>query len=240
MRGKSILAIALAIVMSFAVAVFPKTTATALDTVEYTFIIRSDKVCGFEGIVTFPSDALKVKSIKVYDGNSGTYYKYGDGSVVFNGSSSTDSFDFSGGTELITIEFSVLKEFDKKSIDTDIHNFYTVAQYSSDENEPFYYTSCINKLVVAGGYVDLDDMLQSYKVPDELLPAWPGGKKNPGDINADGAINQADIDLLIRFLNQWDVTINELNSDVDADGIINMKDIVLLQQYINKWDVVLK
>ena len=240
MRGKSILAMALAFVTVFAALIIQKTPVMALDSVEYTYVIRSEKVCGFDGTVSFPADALEVKAVKIYNGGSGTYFKTGNGTVTFNGSLSTDSFDFKDGRELVTIEFTVLKDFNRKSIETVIENFYTVKQYSSDENEPFYYSSCINGSVAGGGYVDLDNMLQSYKVPDDLLPSWPGGKKHSGDVNADGTIDKADTDLLIRFLNQWDVAINEQNSDVNADGTINMKDIVLIQQYINKWDVVLK
>ena len=45
---------------------------------------------------------------------------------------------------------------------------------------------------------------------------------------------------LQRYLNNWDVAIEESAADVNKDGKINMKDYALLQQYLNGWDVVLK
>ncbi len=62
----------------------------------------------------------------------------------------------------------------------------------------------------------------------------------PGDINGDGKVNMKDYAQLQRYLNNWDVAIEESAADVNKDGKINMKDYALLQQYLNGWDVVLK
>lgn len=62
----------------------------------------------------------------------------------------------------------------------------------------------------------------------------------PGDINGDGKVNMKDYAQLQRYLNNWDVSIEESAADVNKDGKINMKDYALLQQYLNGWDVVLK
>ena len=59
----------------------------------------------------------------------------------------------------------------------------------------------------------------------------------PGDVTDDGKVDAADIDALQKFLNQWDVSINEQNADVNNDGKVNMQDIVLIRQYLNGWDV---
>ncbi len=60
-----------------------------------------------------------------------------------------------------------------------------------------------------------------------------------GDIDGDGEINNKDFGLLQRFINEWDVTINESAADINSDGIINNKDLGILQRHINGWDTVL-
>ncbi len=60
-----------------------------------------------------------------------------------------------------------------------------------------------------------------------------------GDVNDDGSINGRDYALLLQYLNDWDVTINESAADVNNDGNINGRDYSLLLQYLNDWDVTL-
>ena len=61
-----------------------------------------------------------------------------------------------------------------------------------------------------------------------------------GDVNADGEINNKDLGILRRYLNEWEVEIDELASDVNRDGKVNNKDLGLLRRYLNDWDVELK
>ena len=61
-----------------------------------------------------------------------------------------------------------------------------------------------------------------------------------GDVNNDGEVNNKDLGVLRRFLNDWDVKIDELASDVNRDGEINNKDLGILRRYLNDWDVELK
>lgn len=61
-----------------------------------------------------------------------------------------------------------------------------------------------------------------------------------GDINADGAINNKDLGLLMQYLNDWGVEINTDAADVNGNGSINNKDYGLLMQYLNGWDIELK
>ncbi len=58
-----------------------------------------------------------------------------------------------------------------------------------------------------------------------------GGLK--GDVDGNGVINMKDLATLQRYVNGWDVTINEANSDLDDSGSINMKDVAALQRLIN-------
>lgn len=61
-----------------------------------------------------------------------------------------------------------------------------------------------------------------------------------GDVNGDGEVNNKDLGVLRRWLNDWDVTIDELASDVNRDGDVNNKDLGILRRYLNDWDVELK
>lgn len=62
----------------------------------------------------------------------------------------------------------------------------------------------------------------------------------PGDVNGDGTVNNKDLGVLRRYLNDWDVEIDEEASDVNDDGTVNNKDLGLLRRFLNDWDVVLK
>ena len=59
----------------------------------------------------------------------------------------------------------------------------------------------------------------------------------PGDVNSDGEINNKDLGVLRRFLNDWDVEINMHTSDVNGDGEVNNKDLGVLRRFLNDWDV---
>ena len=54
-----------------------------------------------------------------------------------------------------------------------------------------------------------------------------------GDVNGDGNVNNRDLGILQRFLNAYEVTIDELASDLDGDGKINNRDLGLLQKLLN-------
>ena len=64
-------------------------------------------------------------------------------------------------------------------------------------------------------------------------------KYTPGDVNNDESINNKDLGLLQRYLNEWDVTLSEAAADTNGDDSINNKDLGLLQRYLNEWNVTL-
>ncbi len=72
--------------------------------------------------------------------------------------------------------------------------------------------------------------------PDEtvtLYALW-----NPiivGDADGNGRVNNKDLGLLQRYLNEWEVTV-AAEADINGDGAINNKDLGLLQQIINGWN----
>ena len=59
----------------------------------------------------------------------------------------------------------------------------------------------------------------------------------PGDVNADGRVNNKDLGLLQQYLSGWDVRVDEKAGDVNDDGRVNNKDLGLFQQYLSGWDV---
>ena len=61
----------------------------------------------------------------------------------------------------------------------------------------------------------------------------------PGDVNGDGAVDNKDLSVLLRYLNQWSVEMNLNAADVNGDGQINNMDFALLLRYLNDWEVTL-
>lgn len=55
-----------------------------------------------------------------------------------------------------------------------------------------------------------------------------------GDADGNGQLNNRDLGLLQRYLNDWDVTLTP-EADVDGDGKTNNRDLGLLQQMLNEW-----
>lgn len=66
-----------------------------------------------------------------------------------------------------------------------------------------------------------------------------GSEPTYGNVDGNDQINGVDVTLLLQYLAEWDVTINETYADVNGDGEINGRDATLLLQYLANWDVVL-
>ncbi|MBQ7088729.1 MAG: dockerin type I repeat-containing protein [Clostridia bacterium] len=60
-----------------------------------------------------------------------------------------------------------------------------------------------------------------------------------GDADGNGKINNRDLGLLQKYLNDDDVTIDTVAMDVDGNGKINNRDLGMLQKYLNDDDVTL-
>ena len=60
-----------------------------------------------------------------------------------------------------------------------------------------------------------------------------------GDADGNGKINNRDLGLLQKYLNDDDVTIDTVAMDVDCNGKINNRDLGMLQKYLNDDDVTL-
>lgn len=97
-----------------------------------------------------------------------------------------------------------------------------------------------SKLVVtsSGNFACLVTFCDNSTEMSEIISIQDDGMA--GDVNRDNVVNNKDIGLLMRYLNNWDVKINTISADVNDDGIINNKDYGLLVRYINEWDVTIK
>lgn len=60
-----------------------------------------------------------------------------------------------------------------------------------------------------------------------------------GDVNGDKVIDEADAELLEKYLAEYDVAINLAAADVNADGIVDLADLLLLKKYLAGQDVIL-
>ena len=56
-----------------------------------------------------------------------------------------------------------------------------------------------------------------------------------GDADGNGQLNNRDIGLLQRYLNDWEVTLTP-ETDINGDGTVNNKDLGLLQRILNEWE----
>ena len=54
-----------------------------------------------------------------------------------------------------------------------------------------------------------------------------------GDTNDDNRVNNRDLGILQRFLNEWDIAINTASADISGDGRVNNRDLGLLQHILN-------
>ena len=109
-------------------------------------------------------------------------------------------------------------------------NFKLAQSYSLSEGAPKYELSEKTVVKVNGKtaeYAGRNGIYYTYKLKFTV----PEGLK--GDVDGNGVINMKDLTTLQRYVNGWDVTINEANADLDDSGSINMKDVAALQKMIN-------
>ncbi len=57
-----------------------------------------------------------------------------------------------------------------------------------------------------------------------------------GDADGDGKLNGKDAAIIMQYINNWDVEVDEAAADFNNDGKINGKDYVLLIRYLNGWE----
>lgn len=62
------------------------------------------------------------------------------------------------------------------------------------------------------------------------------GSDMPGDVNADGTVDNADVILLRRYVAKWkNITIQKDAADVNKDSEIDNADVILIRRYVAGW-----
>lgn len=130
----------------------------------------------------------------------------------------------------------------KTSSEIDVYPKKELTNYSN------WYTGAGDTIYIIGAY---NDSLQICYPIDE---AYGGGYKfgwihrdtvsldeyMPGDLNEDGRVNNKDLGLLQRYINDFQVEISLSAADVNDDSTIDITDFEILQKYLNGWGIKLK
>ena len=66
-----------------------------------------------------------------------------------------------------------------------------------------------------------------------VLSVSAAGTTVYGDVNGDGKVNNRDLGILQRYLNEWEIDIDAIATDMNGDGNVNNRDLGLLQQLLN-------
>ena len=97
----------------------------------------------------------------------------------------------------------------------------------------------IGTLLLSGLYVlASENVLPTVKTKVESLFDYSGNSISPaqekivGDINGDSVVDDSDLDILLKTLNQESPDYYDSNLDINADGILNSKDLVRLMKII--------
>ncbi len=89
--------------------------------------------------------------------------------------------------------------------------------------------------IPATGHVyDGDDDMECNVCGESRAPAYV-----PGDVNGDGTVSSADVNLLMRYIAGYSVVINEAAADANGDGTVSSSDANLLQRFIAGYNVTL-
>lgn len=60
-----------------------------------------------------------------------------------------------------------------------------------------------------------------------------------GDANGDGEVNLNDASLVLKYIADWDLTLDLDAADANGDGKVTLSDVSLILKYLSGWDVVL-
>lgn len=206
LRGKKLISIVLALTLIIsALCSIGYVSAAEEETITYKYVLNCDSLInGLDGEITYP-DTLSVKtvtdeygdevpSIVVYSEDSSAYAAVKDGKILFNASSIDDkttdideSFDFSDGKALVTVEFIVNGDYNAEDIKTTLSEFYST-DVIYDGNIPYKYENTVNDKLVSRGYVDLDNPEGSY---DYYVVTFDNdGDKNTVDVECNTVVDE--------------------------------------------------
>ncbi|MBR3844668.1 MAG: hypothetical protein IKM39_04095, partial [Clostridia bacterium] len=186
-------------------------TARAGDTITVAVKIKNNPgIVSAKVKVAYDADVLEVLSLEAGDFDGITFSPVTNNPLVFNWMDSIHPNNTTNGA----LAYITFKVKDTAAVGTTP----LTITYDGDDVFDFDYNN------VAFGKVNGVVTIAEY---------------TPGDVNDDGAIDNKDLALIQRYLNDWDSALNEAAADVNRDGELNNKDYSTLERYLNGWDVVL-
>lgn len=141
--------------------------------------------------------------------------------AVWEANKYTISFDANGGSKAPAAQIKTYGQDIKLSESIPERDGYTFKGWSqkNDATEPEY---------AAGDNYYYDSSVTLYAVWEKEAQTT----HTPGDINADGLVNNKDLTRLLKYLSGEDVEVVDEALDINGDGNINNKDLTRLLKYL--------
>ncbi len=175
-RSKALILLSVFIIGALATsfAIVPASATT--EYVDYSFCLTAaDPLCAFEGVVTYPSNALSVDTVTVYsasdsNGSSSSLYRDDEnGTLKFNSTYTADVFDFSTSKAAVTVRFIVKGSYSSSDISGSVTDIYTAAQVKKEDTTrssvAFDYANVVDGYAVSAGHKDLDNAASDSNLP---------------------------------------------------------------------------
>ena len=175
-RSKALILLSVFIIGALAAcfAIVPASATT--EYVDYSFnLTAANPLCAFEGVVTYPSNALSVDTVTVYsasdsNGSSSSLYRDDEnGTLKFNSTYTADVFDFSTSKAAVTVRFIVKGSYKFSDISGSVTDIYTAAQVKKEDTTrssvAFDYANVVDGYAVSAGHKDLDKPASDTTLP---------------------------------------------------------------------------
>ena len=175
-RSKALILLSVFIIGALAAcfAIVPASATT--EYVDYSFnLTAANPLCAFEGVVTYPSNALSVDTVTVYsasdsNGSSSSLYRDDEnGTLKFNSTYTADVFDFSTSKAAVTVRFIVKGSYKSSDISGSVTDIYTAAQVKKEDTTrssvAFDYANVVDGYAVSAGHKDLDNAASDTTLP---------------------------------------------------------------------------
>lgn len=95
----------------------------------------------------------------------------------------------------------------------------------------------VNVTYAADDVYDEDDENVSFDVQNGSIYVVTSGEASYiyGDVNSDGTVGHKDVTFLIRYLAEYDVTIDEAAADLNKDEAVDLLDLLILRRHLAGW-----
>ena len=196
-----------------------------------------------------PIDITKPQTV-VADADGIYHYGHVDGPVVYVDlcvSWNTDLYKLFYPDDVEGEEWPPIDVMRGRYSETRGYDFvYAMADYADALDEGFYYLTVdlAKYLQYYGGdqgwyvprYSPFEEIQQGAFTEESawLVNAYyVASDVEAGDLDENGKVNNRDLALMQKYLNEWEVTVNVLAADLNNDGKINNRDLSELQKKLN-------